>query len=86
MDLPVLRTEESLKNLEAARAVTKSKKKPAEKNDGSTPMSHISGVKRPLCHANSFTGEKVPKYGVETKNEEELGQVRNKSRLNVPTG
>jgi hypothetical protein len=38
-------------------------------------MSQISGVKKPLCHTNSFTGEKVPKYGVETPYEEDLGKV-----------
>jgi cAMP-specific phosphodiesterase 4 len=38
-------------------------------------MSQISGVKKPLCHTNSFTGEKVPKYGVETPYEEDLGKA-----------
>lgn len=38
-------------------------------------MSHIQGVKKPLLHANSFTGERLPKYGVETIHEEELGKV-----------
>ena len=38
-------------------------------------MSHISGVKRPLSHSNSLTSEKVPKYGVDTCNEHELGKV-----------
>jgi hypothetical protein len=38
-------------------------------------MSQISGVKKPLCHTNSFTGEKVPKYGVETPHEDDLGKV-----------
>lgn len=75
LDLPTLRIEDSLKNLDAARVTQKSKKKSTDKNGGSTPMSHISGVKRPLCHANSFTGEKLPKHGVETRYEEELGQV-----------
>lgn len=40
-----------------------------------TPMSHISGVKRELSHTNSFTGERLPKFGVDTLKEEELGQV-----------
>ncbi|XP_076371691.1 3',5'-cyclic-AMP phosphodiesterase 4C-like isoform X3 [Tachypleus tridentatus] len=35
-------------------------------------MSQISGVKKPLCHTNSLT--KLPKYGVETSHEDELGQ------------
>lgn len=42
---------------------------------GRVSMSHIQGVKKPLMHANSFTGERLPKYGVETCHEEELGEV-----------
>lgn len=42
-------------------------KKPTE------AMSHISGVKKPLCHTNSLT--KLPTYGVETSHEVELGKV-----------
>ncbi|XP_042234465.1 cAMP-specific 3',5'-cyclic phosphodiesterase 4C-like isoform X3 [Homarus americanus] len=38
-------------------------------------MSHIQGVKKPFVHANSFTGEKLPKYGVDTHHEEELGKL-----------
>ncbi|XP_072382501.1 3',5'-cyclic-AMP phosphodiesterase isoform X3 [Diabrotica undecimpunctata] len=38
-------------------------------------MSQISGVNRkPLCHTNSFTGEKLPLHGIETPFEEELGK------------
>lgn len=40
-----------------------------------TPMSHISGVKRALSHTNSFTGERLPKFGVDTLKEDELGHV-----------
>lgn len=40
-----------------------------------TPMSHISGVKRALTHTNSFAGERLPKFGVETLKEDELGHV-----------
>lgn len=40
-----------------------------------TTMSQISGINRkPLCHTNSFTGERLPLYGVETPYEEELGK------------
>lgn len=46
-------------------------------NSGTTrtrgTMSQISGVKKPLCHTNSLT--KLPKYGVETPYEDELGRV-----------
>lgn len=35
----------------------------------------IQGVKRALTHTNSFTGEKLPKYGVESNREEELGRM-----------
>lgn len=38
-----------------------------------TTMSQISGVNRKLCHTNSFTGERLPTYGVETPFEEDLG-------------
>lgn len=38
-------------------------------------MSQIQGVKKPLLHANSFTGERLPKYGIETCHEDELGKV-----------
>lgn len=37
------------------------------------PMSQISGVKRPLSHTNSFTGERLPTYGVDTPHEAALG-------------
>ncbi|KAL1116753.1 hypothetical protein AAG570_005225 [Ranatra chinensis] len=39
------------------------------------PMSHISGVKRALTHTNSFTGETLPKFGVPTPHEEQLGNT-----------
>lgn len=38
------------------------------------PMSQISGVKRPLSHTNSFAGERLPTYGVETPHELPLGR------------
>lgn len=39
-------------------------------------MSVIKGVKKPLLHANSFTAAEVlPKYGIDTPNEEELGKI-----------
>ena len=38
-------------------------------------MSQIQGVKKPLLHANSFSGPSLPKYGIETTHEEELGKV-----------
>jgi len=50
-------------------------KKKERPRHGSTTMSQISGVKKPLCHTNSFTGEKLPKYGVETPYEEDLGKA-----------
>lgn len=36
-------------------------------------MSQISGVKKPLSHTNSFTGERLPTFGVETIHENALG-------------
>ncbi|XP_046388540.1 cAMP-specific 3',5'-cyclic phosphodiesterase-like isoform X3 [Ischnura elegans] len=49
----------------------------ADRTDGSgaRTMSQISGVKRPLQHTNSYSGEKLPKFGVETDREEELGKT-----------
>lgn len=35
-------------------------------------MSQISGVRRALSHTNSFTGERLPTYGVETPHEAQL--------------
>ncbi|KAJ4449914.1 hypothetical protein ANN_01321, partial [Periplaneta americana] len=66
LDLPSLRIEDT-----EPRA-SKKKERPRH---GSTTMSQISGVKKPLCHTNSFTGEKLPKYGVETPYEEDLGKM-----------
>lgn len=41
-----------------------------------TPMSQISGVSRPLLsHTNSFTGERLPTFGVESSNENALGSL-----------
>lgn len=37
------------------------------------PMSQISGYKRPLTHTNSFSGDRLPTYGVETPHEQPLG-------------
>ncbi|XP_068239238.1 3',5'-cyclic-AMP phosphodiesterase-like, partial [Palaemon carinicauda] len=38
-------------------------------------MSMIQGVKKPLLHANSFSGDHLPKYGIDTLHEEELGKI-----------
>nr|CAD7451723.1 unnamed protein product [Timema bartmani] len=65
LDLPSLRVEDT-----EPRAA---KKKEKPRNATGT-MSQIIGVKKPLCHTNSFTGEKLPQYGVETPHEEELGK------------
>lgn len=69
LDLPSFRVEDSV-----TTEVERTSKKD-DKPQRAVPMSCISGVKRPLTHTNSFTGEKLPKYGVETKHEEELGKV-----------
>lgn len=66
LDLPSLRIEDT---------EPRANKKKERPRHGPTTMSQISGVKKPLCHTNSFTGEKLPKYGVETPYEEELGKV-----------
>ncbi|XP_066961753.1 3',5'-cyclic-AMP phosphodiesterase isoform X6 [Macrobrachium rosenbergii] len=38
-------------------------------------MSKIQGVRKPLLHANSFSGDRLPKYGIDTVHEEELGKL-----------
>ncbi|XP_045764655.1 cAMP-specific 3',5'-cyclic phosphodiesterase isoform X2 [Maniola jurtina] len=65
LDIPSLQVDEASERI-------KKKEKPRHAGPGTT-MSQISGVKRALTHTNSFTGERVPTYGVETPHEEELG-------------
>lgn len=74
LDLPSLRIEDAVA---ATGSVvdTRAAKKKDRVQRGPAAMSHISGVKRPLTHTNSFTGERVPLHGVETPHEEELGKV-----------
>lgn len=74
LDLPSLRIEDAVAAAGSVDARAAKKKDRVER--GPAAMSHISGVKRPLTHTNSFTGERVPLYGVETPHEEELGKVR----------
>ncbi|XP_014208746.1 cAMP-specific 3',5'-cyclic phosphodiesterase-like [Copidosoma floridanum] len=71
LDLPSLRIDDTIFASKDARI---SKKKDRVQRSPAA-MSHISGVKRPLTHTNSFTGERVPLYGVETPYEEDLGKV-----------
>jgi len=73
LDLPSLRIEDAVAAAGSADARAAKKKDRAQR--GPAAMSHISGVKRPLTHTNSFTGERVPLHGVETPHEEELGKV-----------
>jgi len=72
-DLPSLRIEDAVAVAGTTDARAAKKKDRAQR--GPAAMSHISGVKRPLTHTNSFTGERVPLHGVETPHEEELGKV-----------
>ncbi|KAK3873987.1 hypothetical protein Pcinc_021042 [Petrolisthes cinctipes] len=62
----------------AAAAITQGGS-PAAGGSGSVhkdvSMSLIQGVKKTLLHTNSFSGERLPKYGVETTHEEELGKI-----------
>ncbi|KDR13577.1 cAMP-specific 3',5'-cyclic phosphodiesterase, partial [Zootermopsis nevadensis] len=67
-----LQQDSCLLGCSAKPRVSKKKERPRH---GSNTMSQISGVKKPLCHTNSFTGEKVPKYGVETLHEDDLGKM-----------
>ena len=62
----------------AAAAAAASRKRALQGSqsvNAAQPMSHISGVKKPLQHWNSIQADKIPKYAVETPNEEELGEV-----------
>lgn len=71
--MPSLRIEDAVAAAGSVDARAAKKKDRAQR--GPAAMSHISGVKRPLTHTNSFTGERVPLHGVETPHEEELGKV-----------
>lgn len=74
LDLPSLRIEDAV--AATANVDVRAVKKKDRVQRGPAAMSHISGVKRPLTHTNSFTGERVPLHGVETPHEEQLGKVR----------
>ncbi|KAF7396258.1 hypothetical protein HZH66_007120 [Vespula vulgaris] len=78
LDLPSLRIEDAVAAAGSVDARAAKKKDRAQR--GPAAMSHISGVKRPLTHTNSFTGERVPLHGVETPHEEELGKTLKTSR------
>ncbi|XP_012288313.1 cAMP-specific 3',5'-cyclic phosphodiesterase isoform X3 [Orussus abietinus] len=73
IDLPSLRIKDAVGGTAGVDARTAKKKDRVQR--GPAAMSHISGVKRPLTHTNSFTGERVPLHGVETPHEEELGKL-----------
>ncbi|XP_063532678.1 3',5'-cyclic-AMP phosphodiesterase isoform X3 [Cydia strobilella] len=66
LDIPCLQVDEASERI-------KKKEKPRPGGPATT-MSQITGVKRTLTHTNSFTGERAPRYGVETPHEEELGR------------
>ncbi|XP_017870702.1 PREDICTED: cAMP-specific 3',5'-cyclic phosphodiesterase isoform X5 [Drosophila arizonae] len=73
-DLPSLRVEE---NPDHSNLQTTTQQQPYQRSRSprGPPMSQISGVKRPLSHTNSFTGERLPTFGVETSKENELGTL-----------
>ncbi|XP_076683903.1 phosphodiesterase dunce isoform X5 [Andrena cerasifolii] len=73
LDLPSLRIEDAV--AAAGSVDVRAAKKKDRAQRGPAAMSHISGVKRPLTHTNSFTGERVPHHGVETAHEEDLGKL-----------
>ncbi|XP_017769760.1 PREDICTED: cAMP-specific 3',5'-cyclic phosphodiesterase isoform X4 [Nicrophorus vespilloides] len=66
LDIPSLRIDED------SEAVSKAAPRKERPRGAHTTMSQISGVKKPLCHTNSFTGERLPMHGVETPHEEDL--------------
>ncbi|XP_026729998.1 cAMP-specific 3',5'-cyclic phosphodiesterase isoform X1 [Trichoplusia ni] len=72
IDLPSLQVDETTER-------AKKKEKPRHAGPATTmsqisSINQISGVKRTLTHTNSFTGERVPRYGVDTPHEEDLGR------------
>ncbi|XP_057342002.1 cAMP-specific 3',5'-cyclic phosphodiesterase isoform X3 [Microplitis mediator] len=73
LDLPSLHVEDAV--VAGISGESRSAKKKERAQRGPAAMSHISGVKRPLTHTNSFTGERVPVHGVETPHDEELTKV-----------
>ncbi|XP_017054672.1 cAMP-specific 3',5'-cyclic phosphodiesterase, isoforms N/G isoform X5 [Drosophila ficusphila] len=77
-DLPSLRVEDN-PELVAANAAAAGQQSAGQyarsRSPRGPPMSQISGVKRPLSHTNSFTGERLPTFGVETPRENELGTL-----------
>lgn len=71
-DLPSMRFEENTdQNVPVPQIAQQQQQRSRSPRD--PPMSQISGVKRPLSHTNSFTGERLPTYGVETTHEAALG-------------
>lgn len=75
LDIPSLRIDEGVEGVPGTRTVSKGKKERTRTGPGST-MSQISATNRkPLCHTNSFTGERLPLHGVETPHEEDLGRM-----------
>lgn len=79
--MPSLRIEDAVAATGSAESRVAKKKDRAQR--GPAAMSHISGVKRPLTHTNSFTGERVPLHGVETTHEEELGKVQHTKKIKI---
>ena len=57
-------------------AVTSQQKRSRSPRFGGPPMTQITGVSRPLLsHTNSFTGERLPTFGVDTPHEQVLGTL-----------
>lgn len=70
--MPSLRIDEN----DIAQQMTAQKNRSRSPRFGGPPMSQISGVTRPLLsHTNSFTGERMPTFGVETPHENALGTL-----------
>ena len=76
-DLPSLRIDENeIAQLNAQKNPNPNQNRSRSPRFGGPPMSQISGVSRPLLsHTNSFTGERLPTFGVETPNENALGTL-----------
>ncbi|CAH1962766.1 unnamed protein product [Acanthoscelides obtectus] len=77
LDIATMRTDEIPEAAKAAQQTQQAqqRKEGPKSSIARSTMSQIHGVnRRPLCHTNSFTGDRLPTYGIETPHEEELGK------------
>jgi cAMP-specific phosphodiesterase 4 len=79
LDIPVFRSgDDPNSELQGTSGISKLRDRQRSPGGG-PPMSQISGFKKPLQHKNSFTSDRLPRFGVETTpaNEAGLGAMLN---------